>query len=161
MSLRATTRTCQTVVSEVSAIAESYNPISFFAQQSGLNGLFFGALLFRLINALFLATYYNPDEYWQNQEIAYDMVFGNGAQTWEWREHARIRGFAQPLLTALVYKVLSLLGLDTQWLIVRLEAQIMMFSFSQNSSPMLLGSTSLLSMYSYFHVTLLLFVFSL
>ncbi|KAI9259446.1 hypothetical protein BDA99DRAFT_538410 [Phascolomyces articulosus] len=33
-------------------------------------------LVFRLLNAYFTRTFDNPDEYWQSQEIAHNMVFG-------------------------------------------------------------------------------------
>lgn len=35
-------------------------------------------LLFRLWNALFVRTTFNPDEYWQSTEVAHRMVFGYG-----------------------------------------------------------------------------------
>lgn len=33
---------------------------------------------FRLWNALFVRTAFNPDEYWQSAEVAHRMVFGYG-----------------------------------------------------------------------------------
>ena len=33
-------------------------------------------LIFRLVNAYFTRTFDNPDEYWQSQEVAHNMVFG-------------------------------------------------------------------------------------
>ena len=47
--------------------------------------LFLLLLAFRLANTLLLRTFFQPDEYWQSQEIAHRMVFGYGYQTWEWR----------------------------------------------------------------------------
>lgn len=35
-------------------------------------------LVFRLWNALFVRTAFNPDEYWQSTEVAHRMVFGYG-----------------------------------------------------------------------------------
>ena len=35
-------------------------------------------VVFRVWNALFVRTYFNPDEYWQNTEVAHRMVFGYG-----------------------------------------------------------------------------------
>lgn len=35
-------------------------------------------LAFRLWNALFVRTTFNPDEYWQSTEVAHRMVFGYG-----------------------------------------------------------------------------------
>jgi GPI mannosyltransferase 3 len=37
-----------------------------------------GVLAFRLWNALFVRTTFNPDEYWQSTEVAHRMVFGYG-----------------------------------------------------------------------------------
>lgn len=33
-------------------------------------------ILFRIINAIFTKTYFNPDEYWQSVEVAHYLVFG-------------------------------------------------------------------------------------
>ena len=55
--------------------------------------------IYRIINALFIQTQFDPDEYWQNNEVAYCLVFSskydtidndsdkyyNCAQTWEWK----------------------------------------------------------------------------
>jgi len=55
---------------------------------------------FRLLCAAGLATYGNPDEYWQAPEIAHRLVYGTGYATWEWWPSAEIRGGAHPLLLA-------------------------------------------------------------
>lgn len=73
-------------------------------------------LLFRYTNAYFTRTYDNPDEYWQGQEVAHHMVFGNGYLTWEWRE--QIRSFAHPLSIAFVYKLIHCFGLENTDLFV-------------------------------------------
>ncbi|TMW60845.1 hypothetical protein Poli38472_000887 [Pythium oligandrum] len=73
--------------------------------------------LFRVWNALFVRTAFNPDEYWQSTEVAHRMVFGYGYLTWEWQDDARLRGYAHPALFALLYKALELLGLDSRWAI--------------------------------------------
>ncbi|KAJ0406817.1 hypothetical protein P43SY_008839 [Pythium insidiosum] len=74
-------------------------------------------LLFRVWNALFVRTAFNPDEYWQSTEVAHRMVFGYGHLTWEWQDDARLRGFAHPAVFALLYKLLAIGGLDTRWAI--------------------------------------------
>ena len=40
----------------------------------------FGALVvcFRIWNALFVRTFFSPDEYWQSTEVAHRLVFGYG-----------------------------------------------------------------------------------
>ncbi|GAA5810680.1 hypothetical protein MFLAVUS_004106 [Mucor flavus] len=68
-------------------------------------------LLFRYINAYLTRTYDNPDEYWQGQEVAHNLVFGYGYLTWEWKE--KIRSFAHPLSVATVYQFLKWTGLDS------------------------------------------------
>ena len=35
-------------------------------------------VVFRLWNALFVRTFFNPDEYWQSTEVAHRLVFGYG-----------------------------------------------------------------------------------
>lgn len=46
------------------------------------------ALLFRLLNALCSRAFFQPDEYWQNLEVAHRWIYGYGYQTWEWRSLA-------------------------------------------------------------------------
>ncbi|EQC29704.1 hypothetical protein SDRG_12704 [Saprolegnia diclina VS20] len=75
-----------------------------------------GAIVaFRLANALFVRTYFNPDEFWQSSEVAHHLVYGYGYLTWEWQPDAQLRGYAHPALFAALYKILQLLGLDTPW----------------------------------------------
>ncbi|GKV22306.1 hypothetical protein SLEP1_g32188 [Rubroshorea leprosula] len=74
-------------------------------------------LAFRIVNALFIQTYFNPDEHWQALEVAHRIVFGYGHLTWEWEKG--IRSYLHPLLFALLYKVLALLGLDTPWFMIK------------------------------------------
>ncbi|KAF3961618.1 hypothetical protein CMV_013780 [Castanea mollissima] len=70
-------------------------------------------LAFRVVNALLVQTYFNPDEHWQALEVAHRIAFGYGHLTWEWKKG--IRSYLHPVLFAVLYKVLSLLGLDTPW----------------------------------------------
>ncbi|GAV56763.1 Glyco_transf_22 domain-containing protein [Cephalotus follicularis] len=57
------------------------------------------------------------NEYWQALEIAHRIVFGYGHLTWEWNKG--IRSYLHPMMFALLYKVLALLGLDTPWLMMK------------------------------------------
>ncbi|KAK1812084.1 glycosylphosphatidylinositol anchor biosynthesis [Friedmanniomyces endolithicus] len=62
-------------------------------------------LAFRLVNALCVQTYFQPDEYFQSLEPAWQMAFGldSGAWiTWEWREH--LRSSLHPMMFAGVYR---------------------------------------------------------
>ncbi|XP_042989501.1 mannosyltransferase APTG1 [Carya illinoinensis] len=74
-------------------------------------------LAFRVVNALLVQTYFNPDEHWQALEVAHRIVFGYGHLTWEWKKG--IRSYLHPLLFAVLYKVLTLLGLDSPWFMQR------------------------------------------
>ncbi|KAK5746419.1 glycosylphosphatidylinositol anchor biosynthesis [Elasticomyces elasticus] len=66
----------------------------------------FGLLLaLRLVNALSVQTLFQPDEYFQSLEPAWQIAFGKNAGawiTWEWREH--LRSSLHPLLFAAVYR---------------------------------------------------------
>ncbi|XP_024976970.1 GPI mannosyltransferase 3 isoform X3 [Cynara cardunculus var. scolymus] len=68
-------------------------------------------LVFRMTNSLFVQTYFNPDEHWQALEVAHRITFGYGHLTWEWTKG--IRSYLHPMIFAVLYKVLSVLHLDT------------------------------------------------
>ncbi|RLN95459.1 hypothetical protein BBJ28_00007606, partial [Nothophytophthora sp. Chile5] len=76
-------------------------------------GFWAAVLAFRLWNALFVRSSFNPDEYWQSTEVAHRLVFGYGymcvRSTWEWQDDAQLRGFAHPALFAGLYKLLEVL----------------------------------------------------
>ncbi|KAA0715260.1 GPI mannosyltransferase 3 [Triplophysa tibetana] len=89
-------------------------------------------ILFRLVNCVLVQTSFVPDEYWQSLEISHRMhihcinvlrlcwtsltILTYGYETWEWREG--IRGYSYPLLFAMMYKILQLIGYDTVQLLV-------------------------------------------
>ncbi|KAK3633648.1 glycosylphosphatidylinositol anchor biosynthesis [Elasticomyces elasticus] len=66
----------------------------------------FGLLLaLRLVNASSVQTFFQPDEYFQSLEPAWQIAFGKDAGawiTWEWREH--LRSSLHPMLFAAVYR---------------------------------------------------------
>ncbi|KAF2160349.1 glycosyltransferase family 22 protein [Zasmidium cellare ATCC 36951] len=67
--------------------------------------IFLGLLIFRIVNAHFVQTFFQPDEYFQALEPAWQMAFGpeSGAWiTWEWRE--RLRTSVHPMLFAAAYR---------------------------------------------------------
>ncbi|XP_068693820.1 GPI mannosyltransferase 3-like isoform X2 [Montipora foliosa] len=68
-------------------------------------------LVFRILNAFTIKTFFVPDEFWQGPEIAHRLVFGYGYLTWEWKEG--LRGWTVPLIYATGYKLLACLGLDS------------------------------------------------
>ncbi|KAI9767564.1 MAG: hypothetical protein M1840_005601 [Geoglossum simile] len=72
----------------------------------------------RIVNALSMQTFFQPDEYFQSLEPAWQIVFGeeSGAWiTWEWKH--RLRSSIHPAAFAAVYcissNLASLLGLST------------------------------------------------
>ncbi|KAK4802981.1 hypothetical protein SAY86_001184 [Trapa natans] len=79
--------------------------------------VFLLCVAFRAVNALLVQTYFNPDEHWQALEVAHKITFGYGHLTWEWKRG--IRSYLHPMVFALLYKVLALLGLDKPWLMVK------------------------------------------
>ncbi|PKS10050.1 hypothetical protein jhhlp_004675 [Lomentospora prolificans] len=72
----------------------------------------FGALLLlRLVNVALVQTFFQPDEYFQCLEPAWQAAFGEGSGayiTWEWQH--QLRSSLHPTLFALVYKFADLLG---------------------------------------------------
>ncbi|OQE07604.1 hypothetical protein PENVUL_c013G04430 [Penicillium vulpinum] len=63
-------------------------------------------IAFRLVNAFVVQTFFQPDEYFQSLEPAWQIAFGQGQGawlTWEWRH--QLRSSLHPLLFAAIYKV--------------------------------------------------------
>jgi len=92
------------------------------ARSTGLARVLLAVLTLRVLDSLWVRTYFDPDEFWQALEPAYCAVFGEfGFQmkrchlTWEWQPSVRIRGFSHPLFFALLYKGLKIAGLDSRW----------------------------------------------
>ncbi|KAI4719037.1 hypothetical protein E4T48_04782 [Aureobasidium sp. EXF-10727] len=80
------------------------------AETTGVN-IFYLLIAFRICNALLVRTFFQPDEYFQSLEPAWDIAFGpsSGAWiTWEWRE--RLRSSLHPFLFAAVYRVTALIA---------------------------------------------------
>ena len=62
-------------------------------------------IAFRICNALIIRTFFQPDEYFQSLEPAWQLAFGNDSGawiTWEWKEH--LRSSIHPFLFSVVYK---------------------------------------------------------
>ena len=73
---------------------------------------------FRIINSLVVCTYFNPDEYWQGPEVAHKLAFGYGHLTWEWQPDTMLRSYCHPMLLAALYKLLAVVGADSQWMVL-------------------------------------------
>ncbi|KAF2279667.1 uncharacterized protein EI97DRAFT_430697 [Westerdykella ornata] len=88
------------------------------ASHSSLTLSLFGLLLaLRIINALTLRTFFQPDEFFQSLEPAWQLAFGAETKawiTWEWK--SQLRSSLHPTLFALVYllaaKLSSFCGLS-------------------------------------------------
>ncbi|RDA83730.1 hypothetical protein CP532_0221 [Ophiocordyceps camponoti-leonardi (nom. inval.)] len=68
-------------------------------------------LLVRLVNAWSIATFFQPDEFFQALEPAWGLAFGPHSRpwlTWEWHHH--LRSSLHPLVFALAYKLADVLS---------------------------------------------------
>ncbi|XP_044463121.1 mannosyltransferase APTG1 [Mangifera indica] len=99
--------------SDEEAETESSSSVLFASEKR----VFAVCLALRIVNALLIQTYFNPDEHWQALEVAHRMVFGYGHLTWEWKKG--IRSYLHPMLFALLYKILALLHLDTPLVMIK------------------------------------------
>ncbi|GKT95604.1 alg9-like mannosyltransferase [Colletotrichum tofieldiae] len=73
--------------------------------------VFRSLLVIRLLNAWWVLTFFQPDEYFQALEPAWRMAFGEGAGawiTWEWRH--QLRSSLHPALFAGVYSLADLVA---------------------------------------------------
>ncbi|OII77774.1 plasmid maintenance protein [Cryptosporidium andersoni] len=79
---------------------------------------YFTLVSFRIINSLLIKTTFNPDEYWQSLEVAYQIVFGYGFLTWEWDHCIALRSIIYPLLFALIYKIFNIINISNTIFII-------------------------------------------
>ncbi|XP_032218088.1 GPI mannosyltransferase 3 isoform X2 [Nematostella vectensis] len=93
------------------AIEKENNTLPTFQRK-----LFSFLLLFRILNAWLVRTWFVPDEYWQGPEVAHRLAFGYGYLTWEWKQG--LRGYTLPLVYSIAYKVLYILGLDSAEVVI-------------------------------------------
>ncbi|KAK3920673.1 GPI mannosyltransferase 3 [Frankliniella fusca] len=70
----------------------------------------------RLLSVFLVQTAYVPDEYWQSLEVAHKLSFGYGYLTWEWQEG--IRSYVYPLFLTGLYQIVSILRLDSVFILV-------------------------------------------
>ncbi|KAL2271892.1 hypothetical protein VTJ83DRAFT_1263 [Remersonia thermophila] len=65
-------------------------------------------LMFRFINALCVRTFFQPDEYFQALEPAWDMAFGSNSGAWlTWEWHHQLRSSLHPAVFAAAYKAVD------------------------------------------------------
>jgi len=70
----------------------------------------------RILNALTITTFFQPDEYYQSLEPAWHAVFGYGELTWEWREG--IRGFLYHSVFTCLWWILKTAGVTNPYVLV-------------------------------------------
>ncbi len=130
-------------------------------------------ILFRIINALIVDTYFNPDEFWQGPEVAHNMVFGYGHLSWEWKNNAKLRGATHPLLLfGVPYKILQMLGIDSPFLVAFIpriiqgiiagigDAYIYLYALKIFNNPDIAYLALFCSIFSWFHFYCLIRTFS-
>ncbi|KAJ6003477.1 hypothetical protein N7451_006024 [Penicillium sp. IBT 35674x] len=84
--------------------SSSSSPRHRFIPVQATNVLLF-LIGFRLVNALTVRTFFQPDEYFQSLEPAWQVAFGENQGnwiTWEWQH--QLRSSLHPLLFAAIYK---------------------------------------------------------
>ncbi|KAJ5185084.1 GPI mannosyltransferase [Penicillium cf. griseofulvum] len=81
------------------------------APQTAPQNILLFLIAFRLINAFAVRTFFQPDEYFQSLEPAWQIAFGQGQGawvTWEWRH--QLRSSLHPLFFAAIYKAADFLA---------------------------------------------------
>ncbi|WBW75177.1 pig-B [Schizosaccharomyces osmophilus] len=90
--------------------------------------IWFVVFAFRWWNALWVKTFFQPDEFYQSLEVAHHLVFGYGFLTWEWRNS--IRSGLHPLIFATLYRLLKVLGWDSNYTIMLCAPRILQGTFA-------------------------------
>ncbi|KAF4630326.1 hypothetical protein G7Y89_g7814 [Cudoniella acicularis] len=93
-----------TTSTEDPVISPSEEEIHPLVYEQRCSDLWMALIVFRCINALFVSTFFQPDEYFQSLEPAWQMAFGpqSGAWiTWEWQH--QLRSSLHPALFAAIY----------------------------------------------------------
>ncbi|KZF24764.1 glycosyltransferase family 22 protein [Xylona heveae TC161] len=82
--------------------------LAHYKQEVQWRDIFLFLLAFRILNALSIRTFFQPDEYFQSLEPAWQMTFGSDSGawiTWEWQH--RLRSSIHPAIFAAVYFIAS------------------------------------------------------
>ncbi|KAA8897428.1 Alg9-like mannosyltransferase family-domain-containing protein [Sphaerosporella brunnea] len=81
-------------------------PVRQLALFSIHSTIFLSLISFRILNAVTVRTFFQPDEYFQSLEPAWNLAFGSGGWlTWEWRHS--LRSIAHPMIFAGLYRAVS------------------------------------------------------
>ncbi|AET38861.1 putative glycosylphosphatidylinositol-alpha 1,2 mannosyltransferase Ecym_3374 [Eremothecium cymbalariae DBVPG len=84
-------------------------------------------VIWRMLNAFFTRSYFQPDEFWQTLEPAHVKAFGYGELTWEWK--IGLRSYAFPLLFEIVYYFVQIVSWITSKIVL---LAVFMFSFMKD-----------------------------
>ncbi|CAB53078.1 pig-B [Schizosaccharomyces pombe] len=85
-------------------------------------------LVFRWWNALWVKTFFQPDEFYQSLEVAHHFIFRYGFLTWEWT--SAIRSALHPLIFAALYRVLQVLKLDSSYFVFTNAPKLLQGTFA-------------------------------
>ncbi|OOQ89134.1 GPI mannosyltransferase 3 [Penicillium brasilianum] len=78
---------------------------------SPATNIFLFLVAYRLLNALVVRTFFQPDEFFQSLEPAWQIAFGKGQGAWvTWEWHHQLRSSLHPLFFAAIYKTVSFLA---------------------------------------------------
>lgn len=75
--------------------------------------LFATFCMIRFVFAFLQRSSFHADEHWQGPEVAYRMVFGSSEKTWEWLDSVALRSHLHPLMFAIPYYIVAVLGIDS------------------------------------------------
>ena len=66
-------------------------------------------ITFRLLNSVFVSTYFSADEYYQGTEIAHSLHFPNHSHiiSWEWQPEHALRGYMHPMILSTGYYLMD------------------------------------------------------
>ncbi|KAF2759622.1 hypothetical protein EJ05DRAFT_474701 [Pseudovirgaria hyperparasitica] len=82
---------------------------------------------FRLLNALSIRTFFQPDEYYQSLEPAWELAFGHGSGAWiTWEWSCRLRSSIHPSIFAAVYRLTASLSTATGIRPVAFRAELLL-----------------------------------
>lgn len=130
--------------SKILCCSKTYTTLGYcICKQSPICMILFTLLvIFRFLNAIFIETQFDPDEYWQSLEPAYCFVFSpdgtqNCALTWEWTRrlssndldissswinialNGPVRSYVPVLPIIVLYKFLKIFHLDSNWAVAK------------------------------------------
>ncbi|KAF3386869.1 GPI mannosyltransferase 3 [Penicillium rolfsii] len=94
-----------------SSMASSPRRLASQPPPSPATNIFLFLVALRLLNALAVRTFFQPDEFFQSLEPAWQIAFGKGQGAWvTWEWHHQLRSSLHPLFFAAIYKIVHFLA---------------------------------------------------